>query len=402
MINLDSIFGPNETSLLSTDERYNGKFSGDELIALSYLHPDIKENEAVETIENTEILETDVMEKENKLPNITTGGAFPVMAVVGVLAPIVTPFIVRGVNELIKLIQKNKQSGGRLQPNNLYRGGNVQDVAHEWIEENQDELKEYEGELSERRGSNFYRGLKEIVKSAIQDIAADKFSLPNFQSSDVANAIANKVVPSTAKAVGSGKNLSQHLNSIDSVVKSTSKWALNKILKGSKVVNNLKDKDSVLRKELRNIVKDDDVLGSGDYWSDVKMKVKKVLQRVLPRFIHASATEIDNIIDIVLSKIGMKLEPKPQRKVMKQSFSGGMINDEDDGLPDNRLQKREPPYATGFVQDRYKQPENQTQLDRVYKPPKKGMYNKIGGRLSIARGVSKGQKKKPFQFPYYK
>jgi len=308
-----------------TEQIYNGNLTGEEQMMLSLTDPNVATFEDTrKNLEEQQIMEMN--KKDQELKDINTVGDPNGGSIIAGIAPIVLPMITKGVSWIINKIkerrekrqQQQQQGSGRLYASSydgsgdLYAGyGDVHNLVNSWAQENADELRNYESNITSQRGSAFYRDLKNVAYNGIKDIMENKLHIPSYEADELARQASAKVIPSREKEISSHTNGSgkKKTDLVKSAIKNTSKYALGKILKDTKIGGAMSDKNSAVRKALNEELSkldESDYEGEGEFWNKVKQGAKKILLKVVPKFVDAAPSMIEKTINFILGKIGVE------------------------------------------------------------------------------------------------
>lgn len=337
------------------NQLYDGtNLTGEDYMMLSLINPELKTFEdARQTNEQLDILENAEKEQSFNEGNITgdrnVSGGLPILPIITAAAPIVGPLIFKGIKWIIDKIRNRKKKGGRLYASGAFGGEDidVKNIVAEWIQQNGENLRSYESESTSKRGGAFYRDIRGILYASIKNILMEKLNIAAHIAEKYAQIATRKVIPSIEKSesnkdiAGSGVRLNDTRDFLKSSVKNVVKYALNKIMKGTKIgegVNNRFKK--MINDEITNLSDDDDDYeGDGDFWNRVKSMAKKVLMKILPKMMSAGPDVIEKTVDYVLRKVGLSEDmrnaltsnikeiSKPIFKKVEQKITGnGDIN----------------------------------------------------------------------------
>ena len=218
----------------------------------------------------------------------------PFLPIIGSLLP--TLF-----NGIKSLFSKKKEGQGVYLPN--FRGSGMPDLQR-YQTSRFPILKGYEEELKNSRGSKFYDTLRNSIKKEVYNVI-NEFA-PQIGS--ISQGVADKVVDSVFdKFVMPGFNSYIHrkpLKSGGSIIKPAAKFLLNDILTDGNAVK-------YYSRKMRDMNADDDdsdLFGSGTFWPNFKVKLKKFLSVLLP----GSSKILGTAIDMALKKFGNMGEPGRQ------------------------------------------------------------------------------------------
>jgi len=278
--------------------------------------------------DNFELMGTNMDESGSQTQGIVHGhpsetperqitGGFALGALMPMVAPVIGSLIGPAISGLVSLFKKRgsgvyapnaRGSGGVLPPNfRRYQGYGVEEVIGNYIQSRSPALKQMEDQLFGLQGNEFWRNLKNMVKSEIHNITGilpkTGLQISGKVAQHVADRIANQLIPKsfekiiqkTEKKTGSGGS------ALGSIIKPVVKWALQKTIKNVKPFQNV-------RQALHNV---DQYLGT-ETLQDVKKggsfmsKIKDISTRVLAKALPASSKALGIATDLILNKFGVE------------------------------------------------------------------------------------------------
>lgn len=254
-------------------------------------------------------------------------GGFAFLPLLTTLAPIIGSVLPYAIKGIASIFQRKKEGEGSVFPPNYRGDGSVfpaggldLNFINKYIGSRLPVYQELEQKLGNLQGAEFWKGLKEVVRTEgrnfLDILPSVGINVGKNVAQHSADVIANKIIPKSfdlmlnkvSKKTGKGKYEG------GSIISPVIKWVLRKVISKSPFLKSIRQKlhdvDQFISEEDANIKK------GGNIFGNVRNAVKKVLAKILP----ASSKALQIASEAALKRFGV--DPTAYKDMIENTIEG--------------------------------------------------------------------------------